>query len=245
MQTTWSGSHASTGWARGAAVAAVVVALGGWGPVPAGAQTRVSNAPTTQDSPVDRQIRVIEQVLEQAVGASVQRVERQLPALAPGLLFFTGAIQTRGFALEGYGLFFDVEYPPLRRSILWSMRALNQLNANMAQIALADATANLRRQMQSMQEGPGRDALAETLRELEAQVRPLPPHPSGAGWRSAVVRLNRWLEIRRRAAARAARIGCAVRDDAHAGAHRCPAESQSDRGVGCTRRGRVAHRRGT
>lgn len=157
-------------------MAALLTVAGALGGLPVGARTlpQGDSTPPADSDPVDAQLRVMEQALDEAVGRAMRTIEQQLPTLAPGLLFFTGSIQTRGFALEGYGLFFDVEYPPLRRSILWSMGALNQLNANMAQFALANAIATVRRQMQSTQDGPARAALTETLEELESQIRPSP-----------------------------------------------------------------------
>ena len=125
---------------------------------------------------VESQIRVMEQAFEQAVGRGVRTVEQQLPSLVPGLLFLAGSIQVRGFALEGYGLFFDVEYPAVRRSMLWSMAALSQFDASMA-----NALANLHRQMQTMPDGPRRTAFSEALRELEARARSTSPTPVALG----------------------------------------------------------------
>ena len=134
---------------------------------PVSAQTVAEREGDGEAVAVERQIRLIEQALEQAVGRGVSTVEQQFSTFVPGLRFFAGSIQARGFALDGYGLFFDVEYPVVRRSILWSMGALNQfVDANMA-----SALANLRRQMLAMQDGPGRSAFSEALRELEGQVR--------------------------------------------------------------------------
>ena len=60
---------------------------------------------------VERQVHLMEQALQKAVGHGVNEVERQLTTLVPGLVLFAGSIQVRGFVLTGYGLFFDVEYP--------------------------------------------------------------------------------------------------------------------------------------
>ena len=64
-------------------------------------------------------------MLAGAVSRSASAVEGQLPAGVPGLVLFAGPIQVRGFRLEDYGVFFDVEYPVLRRSIVWSMQRLD------------------------------------------------------------------------------------------------------------------------
>ena len=139
--------------------------------VPVSAQSARSEGQTSNSTDVDavelsRHVQLMEQALEEAVGRGVSIVEQQLPPLAPGLVFFAGAIQVRGFHLEGYGLFFDVEYPVVRRSMLWSMGALNQFD-----VSMAGMLEGLRFQMQAMQDGPSRAALAQALRALEAQVR--------------------------------------------------------------------------
>ena len=45
---------------------------------------------------------------------------------AVGLVLLAGAARARGFRLDGYGVFFDVEVPALRRSVAWSFRVLDQ-----------------------------------------------------------------------------------------------------------------------
>lgn len=115
----------------------------------------------------ERQIRVMEQALEQAVRRGVDAVEQRLPAPIPGLIVFAGTIQARGFSVDGYGLFFDVEYPVVRRSILWSIGAIEPFDGGMAQ-----SLANLRRRVLEMPVGPARSALEQALRELERLTRP-------------------------------------------------------------------------
>ena len=77
--------------------------------VPAWAQPRSTDSPDSESATAAERVELMEQALEQAVSRGVRIVERQLPALAPGLVFFAGPIQARGFVLDGYGLFFDVE----------------------------------------------------------------------------------------------------------------------------------------
>ena len=137
--------------------AALLLAAG-----PAGAQQQEERGvPGTE-----RQVRLMEQALEQAVRRGVDAVERRLPAPVPGLLFFAGTIQARGFVVDGYGLFFDVEYPVVRRSILWSIGAIDQFDGGMAQ-----SLANLRRRVLEMPAGPARSALEQALRDLEHLTR--------------------------------------------------------------------------
>ena len=136
--------------------------------------------PLTQQRPsaeetgaVQRQLELqtMEQALEEAVTRGVRFAERQLPSI-PGLVFFAGPIQVRGFVLEDYGVFFDVEYPAVRRSMLWSMRRLDQMGSGMA-AALND----LRRHVASLPERPRQAGFEQVIAEMEAELQRLVPTP--------------------------------------------------------------------
>ena len=125
----------------------------------------------------ERQVRLIEQGLEQAVRRCVDAVEQRLPAPLPGVVVFAGTIRARGFVVDGYGLFFDVEFPVVRRSILWSIGAMRRRDG-----AMARSLADLRRRVVEMPPGVGRSALEDAIRELERLTRiPAFTGASGAG----------------------------------------------------------------
>lgn len=130
---------------------------------PAAGQALDDGAPPA----AERQVQLIEQGLEQAVRRGVDAVEQRLPAPVPGLIVFAGTVRARGFVLDGYGLFFDVEFPVVRRSMLWSIRAIGQRDG-----AVAQSLANLRRRVLEMPQGAGRSALERAIRELEGLTRP-------------------------------------------------------------------------
>ena len=111
-----------------------------------------------------QQVRLMERALEDAVTRGVRIVEQQLPPV-PGVLYFAGPVRVRGFELQDYGVFFDVEYPVVRRSILWSMNTL-QLNRGMPTIF-----QDLRRRLQTVPEGPGQLAFEQILSEMEAELQ--------------------------------------------------------------------------
>ena len=122
-----------------------------------------------------QQVHLMERALEDAVTRGVRIVEQQLPPV-PGVLYFAGPVRVRGFELQDYGVFFDVEYPVVRRSILWSMNTL-QLNGGMPTIF-----QDLRRRLQTMPEGPGQLAFEQVLSEMEAELqRTAPLRPVGLG----------------------------------------------------------------
>lgn len=126
------------------------------------------------DAALERELRMqrMEQLLEEAVARGVQLVEQQLPTVAPQLLFFAGPVQARGFVIDGHGMFFDVEYPVVRRSLLWSMSALGGMD-----VGMAAALRDMRARMLSLPEGPGRAGL-QAIAELEAQLPRAKPSPA-------------------------------------------------------------------
>jgi hypothetical protein len=122
------------------------------------------------------QVGVMERILEQAVQLGAQKTGLQMQSLMPNLSLFTGPARARGFKLDGYGMFFDVEVPALRRSVTWSIRTLNQPDAS-----VASALKSLRDHIQSIGDRPERAGLERALRELEMQVgAPPAASPSGA-----------------------------------------------------------------
>ena len=132
------------------------------------------SAATRGASPVSQEglrmryeIRVMERVLEQAVQHGAQVVGQQRQALIPMMLFATPA-RARGFRLDGYGVFFDVEVPPIRRSLAWSFQTLDQLD-----LGVNSALQALRQHVQSLGD-PSRGDLEQALQRLEVQIRPTP-----------------------------------------------------------------------
>ena len=113
------------------------------------------------------EIRVMERVLEQAVQHGVQVVDQQMQALIP-MMLFTGPARARGFRLDGYGVFFDVEVPPIRRSMAWSFQILDQLD-----LGVSNALQELRQHLRTVG-GPSRGSLEQALRRLEMQIGPTP-----------------------------------------------------------------------
>jgi hypothetical protein len=145
------------------------------GAAPAGAQTPgpASAGAATQDSAQTQQrlrdaryqIGQMERLLEGAVehGATVMR--DRLQAVMPADMLLAENARARGFRLEGYGVFFDVEVPSLEGTLLWSFRTLEQND-----LGLDNALRTLRAFIQAS--GNDRD-LQQALQRVELQVAPL------------------------------------------------------------------------
>ena len=120
-----------------------------------------------------QRIFIMEGVLEHAVQVGVENLRRRVRAVMPDdALLQGGAPQVRGFRLDGYGVFFDVEVPALRQSLAWSIRTMNETSA-----ALARDLAAMRTYLQTIPDQRVRAEFERTLRRVQQQVSPMPQAP--------------------------------------------------------------------
>lgn len=140
--------------------------------VPALAQSAAAPAgePAREAARLRYRIRILEGVLENTVEEGARVLGRDLREVSPGLLFFSGPARARGFRLEGYGIFFDVDVPALHRSVIWSMRTLRQSNVDVAR-----ALQSLKRYVAAVQaDARTKTEIEQALRLVELQVGPPP-----------------------------------------------------------------------
>ena len=79
--------------------------------------------PSEADQVKSRQrISMMEGVLERAVSNGADNMLRQMRAVMADAPMLTGEPEVRGFKLDGYGIFFDVEVPALRLPVTWPLR---------------------------------------------------------------------------------------------------------------------------
>jgi hypothetical protein len=165
------------------AVAGVLVALAcaSSAVTPAGAQQAPTATPSAPPSAaalertrltgVDARykVRVMEGVLEKSVEHAALRLNEQLQRVSPDLIQLAGAAHARGYRLEGYGLFFDVEVPAaMRQTMGWTARVMRQ-----QQQGLNEALGSLKRITGDLD--PKSRAEAErAMQQLELVVRPMP-----------------------------------------------------------------------
>ena len=125
-------------------------------------------APAADPSQLRHQIYLMEGALARAVTAGAARLNQEFRAVMPDMMVVAGESNARGFHLAEYGVFFDVEVPVLRQSMMWSLRAMLDQDDQGAAEALAALRAVV-----ATTGGPERVAAENALRRLEAQVRPL------------------------------------------------------------------------
>ncbi len=90
-------------------------------------------APSTPQIQARQQISAFEGALENAVRMGAQMFERRLQASsAANMVMVAGLTRARGFRLDDYGVLFDVEFPSMRRSMVWSMQELERATSGKA-----------------------------------------------------------------------------------------------------------------
>ena len=119
-----------------------------------------------------QKISLMESVLESAVANGADSLMRAVRVvMPPDALMLTGAPSARGFLLQGYGLFFDVEVPAFRRTIAWTLRQMVDDNG----LGAPAAVNQLKAYIATVQDPRQRAALDRALRRLELQVGPVGP----------------------------------------------------------------------
>ena len=120
------------------------------------------------------QIAAMEGVLETAVQLGAKRLIQQVQAVSPDMLIIAGAARARGFLLDGYGVFFDVDVPAMRRSIAWSFRTLDRPDRN-----LELAAQTIRRHLATMSDPGARREVEEALQRIVRTMGPAEGRPAG------------------------------------------------------------------
>ena len=164
--------------ARQISVVVVVLMLG---MVPAFAQQEVASvgglAPAPEQMRVRFQIAAMEGVLERAVQLGARQLSQQVQTVSPDMLVIAGAARAKGFLLDGYGVFFNVDVPALRRSLAWSFRQLGRPDGS-----VETAIASLKRNLQSVHDPAARREMDEAIQRLARIVGPMQgPVPGGVG----------------------------------------------------------------
>jgi hypothetical protein len=128
------------------------------------------------------QIGQMERLLEGAVEHGATVIRDRLQPIMPADMLLTENARARGFRLDGYGVFFDVEVPSLEGTLPWSFRTLDQND-----LGLDAALRTLRTYVQSA----GNDVnLQQALKRVELQVAPMTVATTGQPGATAVQASN-------------------------------------------------------
>jgi hypothetical protein len=130
------------------------------------------------------QIQLMEGVLARAGSIAAEGFGHQLQQVEPGMTVTIGQSRARGFVLEGYGIFFDVEVPELRGTVVWSQLMMQR------ELELSNALTLLQRALQEMPEGPSRQQAQRAVQLLAAQTGPVQQDRSGSRSPDAAIRVS-------------------------------------------------------
>ena len=129
---------------------------------------QIASAPDSEQIRARQRIFMMEGVLDRAVQLGVDNLRRRARSVMPDDALVQGsAPQLRGFRLDGYGVFFDVEVPSLRRSIAWSLRTMNETT-----MALARDLAAMRAFVQAIDDPRARAEYERVLQRVQRQTAP-------------------------------------------------------------------------
>jgi hypothetical protein len=146
-------------------------------PVRPGAQGHAARAPLTEKDRMRLQIAAMEGLLANAVAEIHNRALEAIMPSGMGMFTFEGGSRARGFRLDGYGVFFDVDLPPLPRSMFWSVRMLDM------PVQLDDEIAALRRAASGVSDPAVRRQIEQTIQRIQGKVEPMTVNarPDGTG----------------------------------------------------------------
>jgi hypothetical protein len=153
-------------------------------------QTPATSAETTpvQDQAAAQrrrnQIQIMEGVLTRAVRSGAEDLARRMQSRDPSLMLFTGQARARGFLLEQYGVFFDVEIPALRPTVVWSMQALQRDST------IANAIDSLRQALMSLPDSPRRLEAEQALKYVQQLGPAVAAKPQGQASQRPVTAAN-------------------------------------------------------
>ncbi len=111
------------------------------------------------------QIGQMERLLEGAVEHGATIIRDRLQAMMPADMLLSENARARGFRLDNYGVFFDVEVPPLSGTLPWTFMTLNQNNLG------AD---NALRTLRTFVNAANNPEAQQALKRLELQVAAVP-----------------------------------------------------------------------
>jgi hypothetical protein len=92
-----------------------------------------------------QQMAALEGALENAVRQGALMLNKRLQASnTDNMVMLAGLTRARGFRLDDYGVLFDVEFPSMRRSVVWSIQELERNSRIGTAVRTADAEPTVR-----------------------------------------------------------------------------------------------------
>lgn len=150
---------------------------------PAYAQVRPSLEPGTSAASALRdsryQIGLMEGILQRAAEHGAKNTRDRVRAVVPGDMLLSDDVRVRGFSLERYGVFFDIDMPDLEETLPWIFRTLDQND-----LGLDSALRSLR----ALAEASGNANDRQALQRIEMQLAPMVSPGGGLAGAPALTR---------------------------------------------------------
>jgi len=123
------------------------------------------------------QISQMERMLEGAVEHGLNLFRQKFQAALPSQLMIAENARVRGFRLDGYGMFFDVEVPGVEGMLAWSIHTLDQNDLGLERAL---------KEIKAVVDAKGDTNLDQAYKRIELQMAPVmavaaaAPAPAGA-----------------------------------------------------------------
>jgi len=114
-----------------------------------------------------QRISMMEGTLERAVSIGADNLLRKVKAVMPDSPMLSGVPEVRGFRLDSYGIFFDVEVPALRLPVTWPLRYMVRDNRELEGLAAELRTLMVQTQIDARYQ----DQFAQIIRRLEMRAQ--------------------------------------------------------------------------
>jgi hypothetical protein len=115
-----------------------------------------------------KQIHTMEGILTSAVRSGAEDLASRMRSLNPSVTLFTGHARARGFLLDGYGVFFDVEIPDMLESVAWMIQSMER------DLTMTSMLDTLKRALAEMPNSPNRMQAEQALGALQRVAGPRP-----------------------------------------------------------------------
>jgi len=154
-------------------ISVVMASLAVVGAIPVQAQApRLPVPPPTAAALQDRyQIGQMEGILRTAAEHGAKVTRDRARSVIPGDMLLSDEVRVRGFRLDGYGVFFDIDMPDLEETTSWVYRILDQNN-----LGFDSALRSIR----SLVESSGSADQRQAFQRLEMQMQLAVPQGPGA-----------------------------------------------------------------
>jgi hypothetical protein len=120
-------------------------------------------------------VTTMERILEGAAEHGAKGARDRFKTMMPGDFLLTDDVHVRGFELEGWGVFFDVQMPPLESTMPFILRTFEQTD-----LTIENSFRTLRTTIEALNDPGARQQNSQALERVAIQMGVAPPAASVA-----------------------------------------------------------------